>query len=266
MTPHVEWLAKHWDRPISVVPNAGLPILVDGRTEYPLQAEPMAPRMSGFVGDLGVSMIGGCCGTTTKHIGALRGMLEHSAPASRSQVSFAPSTSSVFGAVEHRQQNSVQIVGERTNASGSRAFKRLLEAEDWDAIVELASEQASDGSQLRVLCGHAGGCTFAHECRTLVGPLGVVVRDLTDRLELRLDEWISRQPSSPSTVAHGAAHSPGSGAHRPAMARCSMLATLGLSSALLLRDYARLPSASQMKKWAGSGGAWCYTILRCGAA
>ena len=97
MTPHVEWLAKHWDRPISVVPNAGLPILVDGRTEYPLQAEPMAQRMSGFVGDLGVSMIGGCCGTTTKHIGALRGMLEHSAPASRSQVSFAPSTSSVFG-------------------------------------------------------------------------------------------------------------------------------------------------------------------------
>ena len=49
MTPHVEWLAKHWDRPISVVPNAGLPILVDGRTEYPLQAEPMGmQRMSGL--------------------------------------------------------------------------------------------------------------------------------------------------------------------------------------------------------------------------
>ena len=148
MTPHVEWLAKHWDRPISVVPNAGLPILVDGRTEYPLQAGPMAQRMSGFVGDLGVSMVGGCCGTTTEHISALRGMLELSAPVSRSQVSFAPSTSSVFGAVEHRQQNSVQIVGERTNASGSRAFKRLLEAEDWDAIVELASEQATDGSHV----------------------------------------------------------------------------------------------------------------------
>lgn len=148
MTPHVEWLSKHWDRSISVVPNAGLPILVDGRTEYPLQPEPMAQRMAGFVSDMGVQTVGGCCGTKVEHIAALRGMLDASLPGSRNQVSFAASTSSVFSAVEHRQQNSVQIVGERTNASGSRAFKRLLEAEDWDAIVELASEQGGDGSHV----------------------------------------------------------------------------------------------------------------------
>jgi len=165
MTEHVQWLGRHWGamgtrgavgRPgtVSVMPNAGLPVLVDGRTEYPLKAKPFADAIAQFVERDGVGIVGGCCGTTPEHIrlvaevveevrrsGGVRWDLKGPAP--------APCVTSLYSATEYRQDNSILIIGERMNSSGSRAFKKTLEAEDWDGIVSLAREQVRhDGAHV----------------------------------------------------------------------------------------------------------------------
>ncbi len=148
MIEPVRVLGRLWDRPITVMPNAGLPVLQDGQTVYPLQP-------AGFVGamgrllDLGViSAVGGCCGTTPEHIRRLREAVEtRPAPAERA-INAPAATGSLFSVVEHRQDSSALLIGERCNASGSRAFKRLLESEDWDGVVSLARAQVKSGSHL----------------------------------------------------------------------------------------------------------------------
>ncbi|MEO1584714.1 MAG: methionine synthase [Planctomycetota bacterium] len=155
MAEHVAHLGKHWgphtrygDRSISVVPNAGLPVLVDGRTEYPLGPRPLTDALLRFVDEHGVGIVGGCCGTTTEHIGLLVKETESLGAPTKKRTVIAPSSTSLYGPTDHRQDNSFLIVGERCNASGSRAFKRLLEAEDWDGIVSLGKQQMRDGSHV----------------------------------------------------------------------------------------------------------------------
>ncbi len=151
MAEHVAHLGRHWGadgRTISVVPNAGLPVLVEGRTEYPLGPKPLADALLRFIDEHGVGIVGGCCGTTPEHIGLLvKEAAELPAP-SKPRTTIAPSSTSLYAPTDHRQDNSFLIVGERCNASGSRAFKRLLEAEDWDGIVALAKQQVRDGSHV----------------------------------------------------------------------------------------------------------------------
>ncbi|MBX3406828.1 MAG: methionine synthase [Phycisphaeraceae bacterium] len=145
MGEHVAWLGKHWRGEVSVLPNAGLPVLVEGRTEYPLKPEPFADALAAFVERDAVGIVGGCCGTMPAHIAALvrkldeRGLRDKRAP--RSFVPPAPSVTSLYAPTEYRQDNSFLIVGERMNASGSRKFKQLLEAEDFDGIISLGREQ-----------------------------------------------------------------------------------------------------------------------------
>ena len=152
MADHVRWLSRHWDRPISVVPNAGLPVLVEGRTEYPLKPGPFADAVSRFVREFGVSIIGGCCGTTPGHIAALAETVRDLAPSLRTVEPAPPACSSLYSAVEYEQDNSFLIVGERTNTNGSRKFKRLLNEEDFDGLVTMAREQLRDGSHLIDVC------------------------------------------------------------------------------------------------------------------
>ena len=164
MAEHVAWLGRHWGamgrrrgRAVSVLPNAGLPILVEGRTEYPLQPGPFVEAMAGFIERDGVRIVGGCCGTTPEHIRQLVEMVEAKrsrggGTAERVVVTPsapAPAVTSLYSAQEYRQDNSILIIGERMNASGSRAFKRLLEAEDFDGIVSLARDQVRhDGAHV----------------------------------------------------------------------------------------------------------------------
>jgi len=148
MRDHMAYLAKNWDRPISVFPNAGLPMLVEGRTEYPLQPEPFADALDKFIDEFGVSVVGGCCGTTPDHLGALAERVGGREPKAVAKEAWTPVSSSLYTPVPHRQQGSFLIVGERCNASGSRKFKRLLEEEDWDKIVSLAKEQSREGSHV----------------------------------------------------------------------------------------------------------------------
>jgi 5-methyltetrahydrofolate--homocysteine methyltransferase len=153
MGEHIKFLAKAWDRAITCYPNAGLPVLEDGETVYPLGPNPMAEALEKFVTEYGVSMVGGCCGTTPGHISALVAMTRGLKPERRIEEhagdpAWVASSSSLFTPVPHRQDGSFLIVGERCNASGSRKFKRLLEEEDWDSIVSLAREQVRDGSHV----------------------------------------------------------------------------------------------------------------------
>jgi 5-methyltetrahydrofolate--homocysteine methyltransferase len=131
------------------MPNAGLPVLHEGRTEYPLQPKPFVDAMLKFVDQHGIGIVGGCCGTTPAHIELLSKELESHRLLSRNARALGdagdaaatqsrealPSVTSLYSPQDYRQDNSILIVGERMNASGSRAFKKLLEAEDWDGIV-----------------------------------------------------------------------------------------------------------------------------------
>ncbi|GAB4516095.1 MAG: methionine synthase [Phycisphaerales bacterium] len=148
MGEHIAQLAKHWDRTISVYPNAGLPVLVEGRTEYPLGPDPMAEAVLKFVEHDGVGLIGGCCGTTPAHIAKLAEVASGKSPVDRTLEPYRPSSTSLYAPVEHRQDNSFLIVGERCNASGSRKFKQLLEEEDWDGMIALARGQVREGSHV----------------------------------------------------------------------------------------------------------------------
>ncbi|MBX3367405.1 MAG: methionine synthase [Phycisphaeraceae bacterium] len=165
MVEHVRWLGAHWrslasrspaspalPRSVSVMPNAGLPVLVEGRTEYPLGPRPFVDAMLKFVEHDGVNIVGGCCGTTPEHLALLiqeldrRGLRTARPPAPSSP---APrGVTSLYSVVDYRQDASMLIVGERMNASGSRAFKTLLEKEDWDGIVSLAKEQVREGAHV----------------------------------------------------------------------------------------------------------------------
>jgi 5-methyltetrahydrofolate--homocysteine methyltransferase len=152
MSDHVHWLGQHWPKHISVMPNAGLPILHEGRTEYPLKAQPFAEAMLKFLERDRPSLVGGCCGTTPEHIRLLADAVaqrrtQHAGP--RTIVPAAPGSTSLYSVTDYRQDNSLLIVGERMNASGSKKFKQLLEAEDFDGIISLAREQVRhDGAHV----------------------------------------------------------------------------------------------------------------------
>lgn len=152
MTPHVSFLCKHWDRHVSVIPNAGLPVLLDGQASYPLTPRPFAESMRRFIEDHGVNLVGGCCGTTPEHIAHLVDLVD-GRPAPRRETEPLPAgCSSLYGFTEFRQDNSFMIVAERTNANGSRKFKRLLDAEDWDGLLSMGREELRGGAHLVDLC------------------------------------------------------------------------------------------------------------------
>ncbi len=158
MAEHLKWLGDNWPRQISVQPNAGLPELIDGRTHYPLSPKELAQWLERFVLEDGVNIIGGCCGTEESHIAALDQMLRRVGrdrsrplPKTRSPV-WVPSVASLYGQVPLRQENAYLSIGERCNANGSRAFRRLQESGDWDGCVEIGREQVKEGSHTLDIC------------------------------------------------------------------------------------------------------------------
>jgi len=152
MGEHIAYLSHHWDRHISVIPNAGLPVLHEGKTCFPLGAESFTKSLVQFIDEFGVSLVGGCCGTSPDHIGKLVQAVGSRAPGARKVVAARPGCSSLYTAVEFEQDNSFLIVAERTNSNGSRKFKRLLDEENWDGLVSMAREEVRDGSHLLDVC------------------------------------------------------------------------------------------------------------------
>jgi 5-methyltetrahydrofolate--homocysteine methyltransferase len=151
MSEHVQTLGRECSRYISVVPNAGLPQVLDGRTHYALTPDELATWLRRFVVDDGVNLVGGCCGTTPAHMAAVVDAVRGLAPKPRTPIS-EPSVSSLYHAVPLRQDNSFLIVGERTNTNGSRAFKRLLDANDIEGMVGMGREQVQHGSHVLDVC------------------------------------------------------------------------------------------------------------------
>jgi 5-methyltetrahydrofolate--homocysteine methyltransferase len=137
--------------PISCLPNAGLPSVVDGRMHYDLTPEQLADHMHRFVTELGVTAIGGCCGTTPAHLAAVIERCAGATPADRHPLQ-EPSAASIYTAVPFHQDTSFLVVGERTNANGSKKFREAMLAGDWDICVAMAREQVKEGAHLIDVC------------------------------------------------------------------------------------------------------------------
>jgi 5-methyltetrahydrofolate--homocysteine methyltransferase len=170
MIEYLQYLSRHCPVPISVFPNAGLPKLVKGETVFPLTPVEMADQLARIVADNGISVVGGCCGTTPEHIKAIVEKIGPGAAASRWPEPIA-AVSSLYQAVEYRQENSLLNVGERCNASGSRRFRELLEQENWDEMVSIARQQMREGSHVIDVNVDYAGRDNAADMAHLVGLL-----------------------------------------------------------------------------------------------
>ena len=147
MSEHLRYLSKFANCAISVMPNAGLPILGANGAEYPLGPKELADALETFVGDYGIGLIGGCCGTTPEHLAAVVEKMS-SKPFKNRGAALDPGASSLYQYVPFRQDNTYMAIGEKTNANGSRAFRDALVAEDWEKCVEIARDQIRDGAHM----------------------------------------------------------------------------------------------------------------------
>ena len=174
MAPHVRFLANHSTRPLSIQPNAGLPVMEHGKAVYKLTPDDLARHHDQFVSEFGVAIAGGCCGTTPAHIEAVAkavGGRSHSADChwrrvrglfpgfdfemktdEQAQALSLVGCSSLYQFVPYRQDNSFLIIGEKTNANGSKAFREMLANENWEGLTELARELEAEGSHVLDVC------------------------------------------------------------------------------------------------------------------
>ncbi|MET8686478.1 methionine synthase [Streptomyces sp. NPDC004732] len=151
MSEHLRYLARHSRIPISCMPNAGLPVLGKDGAHYPLTASELADAQENFVRDYGLSLVGGCCGTTPEH---LRQVVERvrgvEAPARTPRPE--PGAASLYQTVPFRQDTAYMAIGERTNANGSKKFREAMLEARWDDCVEMARDQIREGAHMLDLC------------------------------------------------------------------------------------------------------------------
>lgn len=154
MSEHLRYLSQNAEIPVSVMPNAGLPVLGKNGAEYPLSAEDLGVALRGFVQDYGLSMVGGCCGTTPAHISAVHDAVVGQNPAKRKERHVEPedAVSSLYTSVNLTQDTGITMIGERTNANGSKAFREAMIAGDLEKCVDIAKQQTRDGAHMLDLC------------------------------------------------------------------------------------------------------------------
>ena len=137
--------------PLACLPNAGLPSVVDGKMHYDLTPEGLAEHLAKFVTDYGVQIVGGCCGTTPEHLAAVIEAVRPLTPAPRTP-ELEPSVASIYSPVPYQQDRSVLMVGERTNANGSKKFREAMLAGDWDTCIAIGREQIKEGAHILDVC------------------------------------------------------------------------------------------------------------------
>ena len=147
MSEHLRTLSLNTNIGISVMPNAGLPILGENGAHYPLSPDELANSLLGFVKDYKVNLVGGCCGTTPEHLAAVVKKIKSQGIEKRS-VSAENGASSLYQFVPFRQDKTFLAIGEKTNANGSKAFRDALLADDWQSCVEIARDQIRDGAHM----------------------------------------------------------------------------------------------------------------------
>jgi 5-methyltetrahydrofolate--homocysteine methyltransferase len=160
MAEHIRHLSQHSRIPISVLPNAGLPSVVDGHMHYDLTAEDFVSYQRRFIEEFGVNVVGGCCGTTPEYIRQLSAAVAEATPAPRSP-EFEHGLASIYSPVTLSEADSEEggsastnliLIGERTNANGSKKFREAMLAQDWDTCVQMAKDQVREGSAVLDVC------------------------------------------------------------------------------------------------------------------
>ena len=151
MTEHLRYLAQHARTYLSCLPNAGLPSIVDGHTHYDLTPAQLADAQTRFVEEFGMNVVGGCCGTTPEHLAALVERIGARAPIERTPV-HEPGASSVYSHVPFQQDVSFLVIGERTNANGSKKFRDAMLEGDLESCVQMAREQVKEGAHVLDVC------------------------------------------------------------------------------------------------------------------
>ena len=195
MGEHLRVLSEQCPVPVACIPNAGLPQVVDGRMHYDVGPAPFADHLAHYVTELGVSVVGGCCGTTPEHMRAVIDRCGGLTPGPRPG-ELPPSATSIYTAVPFAQDTSFLIVGERTNANGSRKFRDAMLEADWDGCLQIARDQVGEGAHLLDLCvdyvGRDGAADMDELARRLAtGVAAPLVLDSTepDVMQAGL-EWI----------------------------------------------------------------------------
>ncbi|MGW1805872.1 methionine synthase [Streptomyces sp. NPDC002078] len=151
MSEHLRYLARNARIPLSCMPNAGLPVLGKDGAHYPLTAPELADAQETFVREYGLSLVGGCCGTTPEHLRQVVERVQGLTPPARDPRP-EPGAASLYQTVPFRQDTSYLAIGERTNANGSKKFREAMLEGRWDDCVEMAREQIREGAHMLDLC------------------------------------------------------------------------------------------------------------------
>lgn len=170
MQESVRHLGKTTTRTIMVMPNAGLPRNVGGKAVYDLTPAELARFQARFVTEFGVGVVGGCCGTTPEHVQAMAAAMNGLQPLDRPK-DYQPQLASLFHSVPLDQDSGPLIVGERTNANGSKKFKELMVAGDVEGMLQMAKEQVHEGSHVLDLCTAFVGRDEAGDMLKLLQPM-----------------------------------------------------------------------------------------------
>jgi 5-methyltetrahydrofolate--homocysteine methyltransferase len=170
MSEHLRHLARHARVALSCMPNAGLPQLTSDGARYPLTPAELADAHDVFTAEFGLSLVGGCCGTTPEHLRLVVERVRGREPARR-RPRPEPGAASLYQHVPFRQDTAYLSIGERTNANGSKAFREAMLGSRWDDCVEIARSQTRDGAHLLDVCVDYVGRDGAADMRELAGRL-----------------------------------------------------------------------------------------------
>ncbi|MFE3631411.1 methionine synthase [Streptomyces goshikiensis] len=168
MSEHLRYLARNSRIPLSCMPNAGLPVLGKNGAHYPLSASELADAQETFVREYGLSLVGGCCGTTPEHLRQVVERVRDLSPVTRVPQP-EPGASSLYQTVPFRQDTSYMAIGERTNANGSKKFREAMLEARWDDCVEMARDQIREGAHMLDLCVDYVGRDGVADMRELAG-------------------------------------------------------------------------------------------------
>ncbi|MER5276401.1 methionine synthase [Streptomyces sp. NPDC002809] len=168
MSEHLRYLARHSRTPLMCMPNAGLPVLTKDGAHFPLDPEGLADAQEAFVTDYGLSLIGGCCGTTPEHLRQVVERARDLTPAVRDPRP-EPGAASLYQTVPFRQDTSYLAIGERTNANGSKKFREAMLEARWDDCVEMARDQIREGAHMLDLCVDYVGRDGVADMKELAG-------------------------------------------------------------------------------------------------
>ena len=152
MRDAIRFLGENSPVPVHCIPNAGLPVQgPNGETVFPEEPEPLATVLGEYVERYGVSIVGGCCGTTPDHIRAIAERCAEHRPGNRPQPG-PPQLSSMMTSTPLVQDPRPTLVGERVNSQGSKRAKELLLADDYDGLLQVAEDQVIGGAHVLDVC------------------------------------------------------------------------------------------------------------------